>query len=290
MEPITKTINGKIHVFYNGQLYVICDDSKKANLMIKQMEAERWSPKFIIKRSPQFLEKHLGTTKETHLKDGKIVSRKEILAKYRSFKSKSGYLYVYDNNEPNPFKITRTLNKKPINFGVFEDITAVEDRLIELDNNNWDLSLKNSRPLSSTGERYIYFDSHTGKAVIRKNINGKLKQFAIRDTVEEAVPIRDELEANNWKINTPETPAVKENKKIIIDKTQEIMDFLTEDGFTLKDVDERIQKAFEEFEKKCLEKERAEAVAPLIDETPAPKPSIFTRIKRWFTKNDVVEQ
>jgi len=285
MEPITKTINGKIHVFYNMQLYAICDDSKKATLMIKHLAAERWNPKFIIKRSPQFLDKHLGKPEENHLKDGKIVTREKILDKYRSTKSKSGYLYVYDNNEPNPFKITRTINKKPINFGVFEDITAVEDRLIELDNNDWDLSLRNSRPLSSTGEEYIYFDANTGKAIVRKNIDGKLKQFGSFDTVDEAVPLRNELRANNWKkAEILETPTVKETKKPLIDKTSEALNFLTEEGVTANMIDEKIQTAFEDFEKKQLEKERAEAVEPVIDKTP--KPSIFMKIKNFFNKGE----
>lgn len=135
-----------------------------------------------------------------HIDRNKINNRIENL---RSVTNRENMLNRSDNSETpnirkhgNGFQVYFYFNGKLEYFGIFktlEEAVSLRDRIVN-DLDNW----KTYLPVKPKDKPKRYISKSGGGFIIQKRINGTNKYFGIYKTLEEAIVVRDKLEANNW--------------------------------------------------------------------------------------------
>lgn len=107
----------------------------------------------------------------------------------------------------NSYRISKMISGELNHFGHYktlEEAIEIRDKLIE---NNWDKNIVNI-PKRPDFERHIHKSSRGFRVVNR--INGELVDFGIFDNLDEAISYRDNLEENNWVIDSDEDEFTEE--------------------------------------------------------------------------------
>ena len=121
----------------------------------------------------------------------------EYLDKHREKDTK--FIYRVENY----YRISKSINGELKNFGHYNSLDEAISVRNELIKNNWDDSFLGLRRILRSPDSY---NKHINKSSrgfdVVNRINGELINFGSFETLEEAISYRDELEENNWQIDS----------------------------------------------------------------------------------------
>lgn len=109
------------------------------------------------------------------------------------------------------YRVSKSINGKLKNFGHYNSLNeaiAVRDELIK---NNWDDSFLGLRRILKSPVSYNKHIHKTSRGFdVVNRIDGELINFGSFETLEEAISYRDELEENNWEVESNQNEFIEE--------------------------------------------------------------------------------
>ena len=109
--------------------------------------------------------------------------------------------FIYRVN--NYYRISKTIDGELKNFGHYNSLDEAISIRNELIKNNWDDSFLGLRRVLRSPDSYNKHINRSSRGFdVVNRINGELINFGSFETLEDAISYRDELEENNWEIDS----------------------------------------------------------------------------------------